>query len=179
MLSFELAKTSKHGPHGSHCYHSFDYRPAVACELLYLHTLKANLQGAEHARSTSMPAAPFTLFCCIDVLLYPCFFLPGLKVIPLPLGLELSLSRKYTMPAVIDLANTPAAPPPPGMTSNLVDPPTLWPATIVVCSCILVLTVPATLVRLFTKWRILKEVNWEDCEFLLATHVDHQLIETP
>lgn len=70
------------------------------------------------------------------------------------------------MAANFDPYTTPAAPAPPGMVNNLVDPPTMWPYTIAMVVAVLTITVPSVLVRLFTKARIQKEINWEDCMHL-------------
>ena len=69
------------------------------------------------------------------------------------------------MVAELDLANTPAASPPAGVTSNLVDPPTEF--TVLLATCIIAwsLTVPAVLIRLFTKLRVHGRLQYEDCEY--------------
>ena len=79
------------------------------------------------------------------------------------------------MAASIDLETTPAAPAPPGVQFNLIDPPTMWPYTVGLCSAAFVMTVPLVLIRVFTKMHIIKRFDLEDCKFCLpAPYLVHQ-----
>ena len=68
------------------------------------------------------------------------------------------------MVAELDLATTPAAPPPPGVTSNLINPPTEFRVLLATCIIAWSFTVPAVVIRLFTKLRVHGRLQYEDCE---------------
>ena len=59
---------------------------------------------------------------------------------------------------------TPAIEAPPGLHSNLVDPPSTSYSTIIICVLIIVLSTPFVLLRLYTRKFITRHVWWDDCQ---------------
>ena len=55
-------------------------------------------------------------------------------------------------------------PPPPGLTSNYVDPPSkaIW-GTVTTAVCLTVATLLVAM-RLYTKVKVLKNLGWDDCK---------------
>ena len=60
------------------------------------------------------------------------------------------------------MENYPAAPPPPGVTPNFVDPETRAPAVIAVSAVCLGLMWPVLTTRLYSKAWILRTFGWDD-----------------
>ena len=73
------------------------------------------------------------------------------------------------IPPDIDLSQVPAYPPPPGMVSNFVDPPSLASAIIVSSSIIVGIMVLCVTARMYAKACVTHTVGWDDCK-LLKTH---------
>lgn len=63
-----------------------------------------------------------------------------------------------------DPSNTPALAPPPGVTSNFVNPESLLTYVIVTIALCLTLTTVTIGLRIFTKVHIAKAMHWDDCE---------------
>ena len=61
------------------------------------------------------------------------------------------------------LSQIPAARPPPGTLSNLVDPPTLEIPTITVNAILLSLALGVVALRVYTKHSLLRNLGWDDC----------------
>ncbi len=55
-------------------------------------------------------------------------------------------------------------PPPPGVIPNFIDPPKTQAGIIVVVAVGLLLTTVCVCIRVWTKVRITKKVEWEDCK---------------
>ena len=58
---------------------------------------------------------------------------------------------------------------PPGLQSNLIDPPSTDYSTIIICVLVIVLSTPFVMVRLYTRKFITREVWWDDCAYPLHT----------
>ena len=52
---------------------------------------------------------------------------------------------------------------PPGLHSNLIDPPSTDYSTIIICVLVIVLSTPFVMLRLYTRKFITREVWWDDC----------------
>lgn len=65
---------------------------------------------------------------------------------------------------MVDLSKIPLAKPPPGVTSNFVNPPSLATPVIVVNVILLCLMVPVVVLRVYTRARIVRHVDWDDCK---------------
>ena len=63
-----------------------------------------------------------------------------------------------------DPNTTPAGMPPPGVTPNLVDPPSMWHVILPTVVLALTFSISFVGIRLFTKIRILRKVSHEDCK---------------
>ena len=70
-------------------------------------------------------------------------------------------------PPGVDPATIPAAPPPPGVTPNLVDPQNLETVTIAISVLMIIFTLSAVGARFFATVRINRSTGMEDCEHLL------------
>lgn len=57
--------------------------------------------------------------------------------------------------------------PPPGMTSNFVDPPSQGYVTIIVMVISLSLATPLVLIRMYTRHFINQRLWWDDCKYPL------------
>lgn len=60
---------------------------------------------------------------------------------------------------------TPAMEAPPGLHSNLIDPPSSAYSTIIICVLIIVLPTPFVVLRLYTRKFISRQVWWDDCSY--------------
>lgn len=67
------------------------------------------------------------------------------------------------LPRGIDLFTMPVATPPPGVTSNFVDPESLATTTMSVAISILSLTALVVSVRLFSNYHAIRGLGWNDC----------------
>lgn len=67
------------------------------------------------------------------------------------------------VPWVIDPSAIPAAAPPPGVTSNFVNPESLASTTMGIGICMLVLTAFVVTVRLFSNYKAARGLGWDDC----------------
>lgn len=68
------------------------------------------------------------------------------------------------IPADIDLSQIPAYPPPPGVVSNFVNPPSLATAIIVTSSVMVGVMVLCVAARMYAKAVVTHTVGWDDCE---------------
>ncbi len=59
----------------------------------------------------------------------------------------------------------PAMKAPPGLRSNLIDPPSMGYLTITVCVLVLVLLIPFVALYLYTRQFITRQVWWDDCSY--------------
>jgi hypothetical protein len=74
-----------------------------------------------------------------------------------------SIDLSQAPPELLDvLARTPAFPPPEGVTSNFVDPPSRARTQLDVSSAVLALVVPFILNRVYVKLVLQKRVTWDD-----------------
>ena len=62
------------------------------------------------------------------------------------------------------LEDIPALPPPPGVVSNFVNPPTLGPTLIAINAVFLPLTMIAVTIRIYVKGHIIRAIGWDDCK---------------
>lgn len=60
--------------------------------------------------------------------------------------------------------NAPASPPPPGVLSNFIDPPSHRPEIIALEGVFLSLMLMAVAVRIFVRLRVIKTWGWDDCK---------------
>lgn len=70
------------------------------------------------------------------------------------------------MANLLDPNNTPALEPPPGVVPNFVDPPTIVRPIIVGVSVMIVVSTLGFAARLFTKIRVMKQMQLEDCTLI-------------
>ncbi|KAH7372291.1 hypothetical protein BKA66DRAFT_443641 [Pyrenochaeta sp. MPI-SDFR-AT-0127] len=77
-------------------------------------------------------------------------------------------SDPLTPEALQYLANTPVVPPPPGITSNFINPATRAPLQIWVTSILLVISMIFYLNRVYIKARLMRSWTWDDVTLLLA-----------
>ncbi|KAI9814561.1 MAG: hypothetical protein M1827_003116 [Pycnora praestabilis] len=68
----------------------------------------------------------------------------------------------------MDYANIPVIPPPPGVQSNFVDPPTLKTSLIAVNAIFLPLMLIAVTIRLYVRSHIVKTLGWDDLTCIIA-----------
>ena len=68
-------------------------------------------------------------------------------------------------PTPEQLAQMPVAPPPPGVASNFVDPPTTAPMAYGVMSLALVIMVSAVTMRFYTRAVVVKSFGADDCMY--------------
>jgi hypothetical protein len=68
--------------------------------------------------------------------------------------------------AQIDYSKIPLVPPPPGVTPNLIDPPSLAPTILITGIVFLILATSFFLVRAYSKLWISRNWGMDDCEFL-------------
>ena len=73
-----------------------------------------------------------------------------------------------TIPPGIPLDQFPSAPPPPGVTPNFINPPSLENAIIAVTATTLTLTLSLLAIRLYTTLRITHSASYDDCAIVLA-----------
>lgn len=71
-------------------------------------------------------------------------------------------------PPGVNPATVPAAPPPPGVVPNLVDPENLEAVTIAISVLMIVFTLTAVALRLYSTVRVTRSTGLEDCEY--TTH---------
>lgn len=67
----------------------------------------------------------------------------------------------------------PAMEPPPGGTSNFIDPPILMVPYVITLVLCLIMSTLALAMRLYTKFCIIRKNGWEDCEMrkpILCSH---------
>lgn len=70
------------------------------------------------------------------------------------------------LPPGVDIAQVPAGPPPPGITSNFTDPETLRAPVIAVNVILLVVTTTFVGMRIYTRKFLNRILSAEDCRFL-------------
>lgn len=68
-----------------------------------------------------------------------------------------------SFPAGVPLSEIPSLQPPPGVTPNFIDPPTIAPALIVVNGVFLALMLVAVSIRIYCKGILLRSLGWDDC----------------
>ena len=68
-------------------------------------------------------------------------------------------------------AIVPGLTPPPGVTSNFVNPPSQSNITIIVMTVYLVLTTPLVILRMYTRAFVKGPVKWDDCKLQSAAIV--------
>ena len=71
-------------------------------------------------------------------------------------------------PPGVNPATVPAAPPPPGIVPNLVDPEDLEAVTIAISVLMIVLTLTAVALRFYSTALVTRSTGLEDCEY--TTH---------
>lgn len=80
------------------------------------------------------------------------------------LGESASLARfDMSIPAGVPLSEIPALQPPPGITPNFINPPTIAPALIAVNGVFLALMLLAVSIRIYSKGLLLRSLGWDDC----------------
>ena len=69
--------------------------------------------------------------------------------------------------------NYPLQPPPPGQTSNFIDPESRGPAIIILCSVFIGIMWPIFILRLYSKVWVIRSFGWDDGkpEVLLALYL--------
>ena len=67
------------------------------------------------------------------------------------------------------LANLPAAPPPPGIIPNFVDPPTRVPVIVALEAVFITLMLLTVAMRIYVRLRVTKVWGFEDCKHLKVT----------
>ena len=65
---------------------------------------------------------------------------------------------------------TPAITPPPGLYSQLIDPPNNDLVFIIICVVVICVSTPIVAVRLYTRYKIKPTLGWDDGKILLPTH---------
>ncbi|KAH8691748.1 hypothetical protein GQ44DRAFT_201302 [Phaeosphaeriaceae sp. PMI808] len=81
------------------------------------------------------------------------------------LEMAFSTSVLSALPSpTLDPNTTPALKAPPGLSSNLHDPPTRQGATIVAIVLFMVTTTPAVVARMVTRTVVHRSVQWDDCK---------------
>lgn len=68
-----------------------------------------------------------------------------------------------SLPPGIDLSTIPLAAPPPGATSNFINPESLATTFMGIGVFMLVLTAIVVIVRLFSNYRATRGLGWDDC----------------
>ena len=68
-----------------------------------------------------------------------------------------------SIPPGVPLSEIPALQPPPGVTPNFVNPPTIAPALVTVNAVFLALMIVAVSIRIFSKGVLLRSLGWDDC----------------
>ena len=66
-------------------------------------------------------------------------------------------------PPGVDLSRIPIRPPPPGVQSNFVDPPSMVPATIAVGIIFIILTTLFVAIRLYANYHAVRKLALDDC----------------
>ncbi|MCJ1265998.1 hypothetical protein MMC22_005880 [Lobaria immixta] len=74
-----------------------------------------------------------------------------------------------SLPPDIDLSVFPVAAPPPGMTSNFIDPESLATTTMGIGIVMLLLTIFVVIARLFSNYRATRGLGWDDCLCVIGT----------
>ena len=62
---------------------------------------------------------------------------------------------------------TPAMEAPPGLHSDLIDPPSTDYSTITICVLVIILSTPFVILRLYTRKFINHQIWWDDCPYLV------------
>lgn len=73
-------------------------------------------------------------------------------------------------PPGVNPATVPAAPPPPGVVPNLVDPESLEAVTIAISVLMIVLTLTAVALRFYSTVLVTRSTGLEDCECTNSIH---------
>ncbi len=71
------------------------------------------------------------------------------------------------MDSATDYTRVPAASPPPGLTANFVDPPTLACSVLEVSLSLSVTTTAFVAARIYAKACVVRKLGFDDCEFSL------------
>ena len=75
-------------------------------------------------------------------------------------------------PNAVQIAQMPAALPPPGVKPNPVDPYTTGPIAIVICSILLFIMLVFVSIRLYVKLKIVRKFTPDDCKYFGLTFMD-------
>ena len=68
-------------------------------------------------------------------------------------------------PDAVEIAQMPAATPPPGVTPNLVDPYSNGPVAIAICSILIFMMLVFVSIRLYVKLKIVQKLTPDDCKY--------------
>lgn len=69
-----------------------------------------------------------------------------------------------SFPPNVDLSKIPLMQPPPGVTSNFINPPSLANVIIAVQAVFLTLMLGLVILRIYTRAYLTRSLGWDDCE---------------
>ena len=73
------------------------------------------------------------------------------------------------MLATVDYSHVPVLDPPRGITANFINPPAIACSVLEVSLPLSVVSTTYVLARIYTRWRIVKSMGWDDCELWIST----------